>query len=63
MSSMSHTNGTNTIDGSSALESKESPSCDNIGGVGVQNCTPHLVNPAINLSLESKSQHLFVTKP
>lgn len=32
MSSMSHKNGTNTINGSFALESKESPLSINVGG-------------------------------
>jgi hypothetical protein len=48
MFSMSHTSGTHIIGGSFALESL---SGDNVGGVGGQNRTPHL----INLSLESKS--------
>lgn len=34
MSSMSHKSGTDTIDGSSALESKESPTSINLGAVG-----------------------------
>jgi hypothetical protein len=40
MSSMSHTSGTNTINGSFVLEYKESPLGDNVGGVGGRNCTP-----------------------
>jgi hypothetical protein len=34
MSSIFDTSGTNTIDGSSTLESKEYPSSDNVNGVG-----------------------------
>jgi hypothetical protein len=63
MSSMSHTSATNTIDGNCALEYKESPPCDNVGGVDGRNYTPSLINPPINMYLESKSQHLFVMKP
>jgi hypothetical protein len=36
MSSMSHTSGINTIDGSSTLEFEESPLCENVGVVGGQ---------------------------
>jgi hypothetical protein len=63
MSFMSHTNGTDTIGGSYASRFKECPSCDNVGGVGGWNRTPHLINPSRNLSLESKSRHMFVMKP
>jgi hypothetical protein len=52
MSSMSHTSGTHMISGSFA---SKSPSSDNVGGVGGQNCTHCLVNLLANLALESKS--------
>jgi hypothetical protein len=43
MSSMSYTSGIDTISGNSALESKESPLGDNVGGVNSWNRTLHLV--------------------
>jgi len=58
-----HTSGTNTTCGSSASKFKESPSGDNVGGVGGWSRTPYLVNLSTNLPSESKSQHMFVMKP
>jgi hypothetical protein len=43
MSSMSYTNGIDTISGNSASECKESPLGDNVGGVSSWNRTPCLV--------------------
>jgi hypothetical protein len=34
MSSMLHTSGIDTTEGTSISKSKEFPSCDNVGGVG-----------------------------
>jgi hypothetical protein len=55
MSSMSHTSDIDITNGSSASKFEESPSCDNVGGVGGRNDTPHLVNLLTNMFLESKS--------
>jgi hypothetical protein len=63
VSSMSHKNGIDTIGGSYVSKFEEYPSCDNVSGVGGWNHTPHLVNPPINLSLESESRHMSVMKP
>jgi hypothetical protein len=60
---MSHSSGIDIIGGSFASKSKESPLCDKVGEVGGRNRTPRLVNPLINLSLESKSWHMSVMKP
>jgi len=54
-SSMSHTNGTNIIGGSSTLEYEEFPLGDNVNGIGGWNCTPCLINPLTNLPPKSIS--------
>jgi hypothetical protein len=53
MSSMSHTRDIDTIGGSYASKFEESPLSDNLGGVGGQNCIPHLINHSTNLSSNS----------
>jgi len=63
MSSMSHTSDTDTTDGNYASKFQESPSSDNVGGVGGRNHIVCLVNLLTNLSPKSKSQHLSVMKP
>jgi hypothetical protein len=63
MSSMYHTSGTDTIDGSSISKYEESPLVDNVGGVGGQNHTPRLINFLINLFPKSKFRHLSMMKP
>jgi len=63
MSSMSHTSGTNIINGNSTSESKESSLGDNVSGLGGWNYTPGLINPLIILFSKSKSQHLSMMKP
>jgi hypothetical protein len=63
MSSMSHTNDTDTTNGNSASKFEESPSGDNVAGVGGRNHTVCLVNPLTNLFPKSKSRHLSLMKP
>jgi hypothetical protein len=45
MSSIYHTSGVDTTDGGFVSKFEESPSCDNVGGVGGKNHTPRLINP------------------
>jgi hypothetical protein len=63
MSSMSHTSGTNIIDGNSTSESKEFSLGDNVSGVGGWNCTLGLINLLVILFSKFKSQHLSMMKP